>query len=326
VRQRLRAITLARTVVALVSPLGARLGSLLLRTAGGRKVMNAAAERLGPLGGDAFISLFAQARPTGAFLWTCRFGRSRFVLPVAPHLPRSWEAAWLWRWVGNAGVRRLYELCVARGAGVLLDVGANDGLHSYPFAAHGFECVCFEPQQSNREYIELTAKANGFAIDIVGSAVGERDADEVEFFLSDQSRMSSMVREHVASRENPRVVRVPCVTLDSYCSKQRITPSFVKIDVEEYEWPVLAGAEQMLHGSRPDLFVEVAPRPDRERIWTLLCEELDYRAFYVDGFDSQQPFRPISTSDAFLQASAERSAHILFAGGELATAVAPWCK
>jgi FkbM family methyltransferase len=329
VRRRLRGAKLARSAVALVSPFGAKLGTLLLRSSAGRKLMNAACERLGAIFGDAFIALFAQARPSSPFLWNCRFAGRSFVLPVAPDLPRSWAAAWTWRWAGNAGNRRFYELYLSssRGDRVLLDVGANDGLHSYPFAAHGFQCVCFEPQPSNCDYIELTAERNGFAsLDVVRSAVGEQDAERVDFFLSDRTVLSSMVRDHVERFGRPQVATVPCVTLDSYCSGRGITPNLVRIDVEGSEWPVLAGAELIVREARPDLFVEVHPTPTKERVWTLLQEELEYRTYYVDRFESRRPFEPITSLPAFVRTSAERAGNFLFARPELASALAPWCR
>jgi hypothetical protein len=50
---------------------------------------------------------------------------------------------------------------------------------------------------------------------------------------------------------------VPVVTIDDYCDRQRITPTFLKVDVESAEDRVLAGAERTLRRSGPVVVVEM---------------------------------------------------------------------
>jgi hypothetical protein len=71
--------------------------------------------------------------------WTIGFGGTTFRVPVLPEIPRTWNAARLWGWSAQRSLRMFYEwYLLARPGGVFFDVGANDGLHTFPFAQHGY--------------------------------------------------------------------------------------------------------------------------------------------------------------------------------------------
>ncbi len=218
-------------------------------------------------------------------------------MPVTPELPRSWTNALVWRWPPNLPIRRLYRAYLAcRGAeGTLLDVGANDGSHSWMFSLAGWRCIAFEPQPSCGTYLRQLAMLNRFShLAVEQSAVGDRPAASADFYVSASSWFSSVDPEQVARFETPERIAVEMITLDAYCQEHRIAPNCIKIDVEGHELHVLRGAKDVLARTKPDLVVEVSADPDtRDGIWELLGP-LDYRMYAL----VREGVRPILTPEA----------------------------
>src|SRR5262249_59184998 len=100
-------------------------------------------------------------------------------------------------------------------------------------------------------------------ITVVSAAVGATDG-EAEFFTGGETMSAALFRENLAElspqhfTEGVEVLRVPMVTLDTFCAERRIDPSLIKIDVEGAEADVLRGATRLLGGSTR-FVVEVHP-------------------------------------------------------------------
>jgi FkbM family methyltransferase len=291
------------------------LATLALRWPPFRALANDVYERGGATFSALFNLAFNEARIKSDFVWRCEFGGRAFVLPVLSTSARSWNAARVWRWSGNRAIRSLYEdYLQARPAGVLFDVGANDGTHAYPFAVSGYRCVCFEPQSSCVEYVRLVCERNGFdQVTVEQTLVMAGTPRDVEFFVSRSSWYSSTSAALVARFEKPESIRVDTVSLDQYCLAHGILPTFVKIDVEGAELEVLRGARKLIHEALPDLFVEVSSDDNNKRhVWELLAAQ-DYRCFHVDHVVRER--RAVNTLEAFLGAGAsEPNADFLFLG------------
>ena len=231
----------------------------------------------------------SDARIVTPFEWVTRFGTETLLVPVKPTQQRSWNNALYWRWPAAAVSRTLYEWYLSARATsgqpserLLLDIGANDGLYTYPFAAHGWNCVAFEPQASCVEYIADVCALNDFrSVVTVQAAAGDHSAPSVEFFVSDRSWYSSLDRANVEQFEAARAERVPLVALDDYCAERDLRPTALKIDVEGAELGVLTGASSVLRRHSPDIFIEVASDPENRRaVWELL-QQLGYRLYLV---------------------------------------------
>jgi len=281
------------------------LGSILLRSSRLRRVFNLSLERLGPRYGDLFDRLFGGAKPSCAFNWKCGFAGRKFEIPVTPDFPRSWGNARIWRWCGNRLIRRFYEFYLgAFGSGTLFDVGANDGTHTYPFASHGYDCTCFEPQAQCIAYIERVCQLNGLSnVTIQQCAVGDKDCPGVKFHVSSSSWYSSLDRERVDRWEASTPARVEMISLDSYCRRRGVEPSLIKIDVEGCEARVLQGGGDLFRRLRPDAFIEVTQVPENVRdIWGFFSK-LGYRCLVIQP-TARRPFLPIEDVDHFLEAGA----------------------
>src|SRR5262249_11707626 len=132
--------------------------------------------------------------------------------------------------------------------GTFLDVGANWGNHSYPFAASGYRCVSFEPQTICCNFISRVRDLNALhKLTVASCAVGARCQDSMPFFESEVETFSSMNQRHVEGFKVPwRQRTIECVTLDAYCGRQRIVPTLIKIDTEGFECEVIRGARSVL--------------------------------------------------------------------------------
>lgn len=139
-----------------------------------------------------------------------------------------------------------------------IDLGANIGYFSCLAAAHGANVHAFEPNPSMVERLERTRDLNGFAerMRINPIAVASRDGS-AEFHVSPQQAntgLSSLLP--LPHLQGGAVLKVPTVTLDTYCDRQRLAPiRLLKIDVEGAELQVLAGAGRVLSEWRPDAII-----------------------------------------------------------------------
>jgi FkbM family methyltransferase len=293
------------------------LTTLLLQWPFFRKLANQAYERGGEALADLFNLTFDGARIELPFEWRCEFMGRAFVLPVLPTPARSWSAARVWRWSGNRAVRSLYEDYLrARPAGVFFDVGANDGTHTYVFAASGYRCVSFEPQASCVEYIRLVCLRNRFdLVQVEQTLVMAEEAPHVDFFVSPSSWYSSIHADRVARFEAPERIRANALSLDRYCLDRGVHPTLLKIDVEGAEVEVLRGTRGVLREFRPDILVEVATQePNSRQVWELLVPE-GYRCFHVDHIARGR--QAIGSLSGFLNAGRSAAvADFLFLAGK----------
>jgi FkbM family methyltransferase len=150
---------------------------------------------------------------------------------------------------------------MAKGAKVVLDVGANAGIYSLAALAvqsdanvHAFEPT---PEIANR--LRATAKLNGLdhlyvhevaVSSKTGSATlhrfrGERDANEGMNFITERSGSDGE--------------RVQTVCLDQFCQEHFIDKvDLLKIDIQGQEYAALKGADQLIRAGRiTTIFMEL---------------------------------------------------------------------
>jgi FkbM family methyltransferase len=304
--------TLLRPIARRMARVSNRLVPTLLRIRPARRLLNAVYERSGSRGARVISYFMGEAEPRNDFVWKLRIDGRTLLLPVTSQLKRSWSDALFWRWPPALPTRAFYEwyLQEARGNGagppILLDVGANDGMVTYPFAARGWRCVLFEPQDSCLRHIAAVCRLNDFRdVTSVQCVVAAEDAGHVEFFVSPSSWYSSLSRDQVEKFEPSQVVLLPSITIDGFVRERSLAPTCIKIDVEGAEGQVLEGARETLERDRPDLVVEILSDPPlRTRIWDLLTP-LGYRFFMMTD-SSERPLTPITGLDGFVAAAADR--------------------
>jgi FkbM family methyltransferase len=78
---------------------------------------------------------------------------------------------------------------------------------------------------------------------------------ETSFYTSGTSGTSSLSSAHIKTHANR--IQVCVTTIDQYCGRNKVVPSLIKIDVEGFEFHVLAGAMETLRKARPTVLVEL---------------------------------------------------------------------
>jgi FkbM family methyltransferase len=289
---------LVRNAINVMHVPGYKLGSVLLERAAVRQYFNNAYENFGPSFADAFNSVFDNSAILSSFEWRNTFAEKEFRLPVFPEMQRSWNNARVWRWAGNRAIRKFYEIYLkAKPQGVFFDIGANDGTHTYPFAASGYECICFEPQPDCVDYIRRTSALNQFhRVRVEHLAMGDSDTEQVVFYISKSSWYSSLMKENVEQFETASPIHTKVVTLDTFCAESRLVPTLIKIDVEGCEWRVIQGGRKVFESVRPNLFAEISSDVVTiQKCWDFFTA-LDYKLYNVQHY-TNQPFSLMHSTD-----------------------------
>ncbi|WP_285507005.1 FkbM family methyltransferase [Actinokineospora sp. NBRC 105648] len=154
----------------------------------------------------------------------------------------------------NPFSRRLAVLCERLDVRAVLDVGANSGQYATFLRQSGFrgEIVSCEPVGDAYAKLERAAALDpGWHAERL--ALGERPG-EVEVNVAGNSYSSSvlpMLASHLdAAPESGyvRVERAEMSTVDDVLARRGLRPehTLLKIDVQGYEWEVLAGATAVL--------------------------------------------------------------------------------
>ena len=150
---------------------------------------------------------------------------------------------------------------------VALDVGANVGAYSVllgQWVGASGRVYAFEPSPATFcglvRHVALNAQDG--VVTPIAAAVTDRDGagDLIVAETAGESRLAG-------SNERARTtLSVPTVSIDSFCAREGLQPSFIKIDVEGAEVAVLRGARETIRrgGSGFALFVELHPS-----IWRL---------------------------------------------------------
>ncbi|MCS6773874.1 MAG: FkbM family methyltransferase [Thermoflexales bacterium] len=210
-------------------------------------------------------------RPYLRFVYTARSGivrglRRRGGLGFIPGRPLTAEERWLIEqsWQGK----------------VVYDVGAYQGIFTMFFAravGDRGHVVAFEPNPRSAEQLREHIALNGFS-----------NVRVVQVALSDADGMGKLAVPKNAPEMSQLTVGstgfvVPIHRLDTLLRELNLpVPSFIKIDVEGEELPVLRGSATLLREQRPVLLIEVHPRTSSSALWHFL-NEMKYQTYSVES-------------------------------------------
>lgn len=139
---------------------------------------------------------------------------------------------------------------------VVWDIGANCGVMAF-LAARARQIVAVEADPFLSHLLQESVGLSGVPVNIVSAAVFSTRS-LASFSIARRGRASNFLSavggNNSSGGERSRIM-VPTITLDDLLQAFD-PPTFVKIDVEGAEVPVLEGARSLLHDVRPILYYE----------------------------------------------------------------------
>lgn len=152
---------------------------------------------------------------------------------------------------------------------IALDVGAHVGYFSTYFAylvGPGGRVIAFEPSDENLRY----TRANVGSLDNVQletHGISNFTGDASFYVESLTGQNNSLVENYQVFEDNAtragfacerRKVTIKVTTIDEVCRRLKITPHFIKMDIEGAELEALQGMSETLRFARPVVLLEVS--------------------------------------------------------------------
>ena len=148
-----------------------------------------------------------------------------------------------------------------KNGGTFVDIGANIGLITVPVARAGIDCISFEPDPENFEFLKRNVEAAGVAakVTLYNLAIYDREA-QLSFEKSDWNFGDHRIRnvdqpaEGIFGEQHRRVIAVDATTLDGKLAVGSLKkPIVIKIDTEGAEVNVFRGGKNFL--AQSDLII-----------------------------------------------------------------------
>lgn len=263
-----------------------RLVSHLVRRSLSRRLLNSVYDRFSTSQKESFYWFFSKlfrdsAQSFDASHWQVSFAGRRIVMPL------TGEETWL-EWDAavsllghDSEIKRTYELLIRseRRPRLFFDIGANYGLHSLLFLAHGIETVSFEPNRNCHPYFRRIADLNNVSCNIQPVAIGSKEGSLPLWFPEKDTWFGTTdpaTRDRLLAGSSLDRVEVQQTTLDRFVAGYGRGPQLIKIDTEGNELRVLQGGVNTLGAYRPAVIFESWPGDDRDALLKIF-DEMDYR-------------------------------------------------
>ena len=174
--------------------------------------------------------------------------------------------------------------------GNVLDIGANIGITSVPLAkrvCHG-KVFSFEPIPQNLKALKRIKEYYHIPnIEIFEMALGEKQGEltmVLPVIHNVQFQGFSHVVEGNTAKEKGKLFSVPVERLDDLQDLQMLPEiNAIKIDVENFEYHVLLGAEKLLKRHKPIIYCELWDNEKRMLTMNLLQEHFGYRVMVLEN-------------------------------------------
>jgi FkbM family methyltransferase len=177
----------------------------------------------------------------------------------------------------------------------VIDIGSNFGFYTLFFSRVVGESGCvysiepvpltFEILSNNIGKLQLdNVKVLNYAI---SEKIGIAQMEIPEYGSGGESFYSARLVNRVNDTSSLRKYSIVTKTLDSLFSDWEREISFIKIDVEGHEWPVIQGAEKVISRFLPALFIEVTGNPEDQnsKAFQLFNHLINkgYSTYWYDG-------------------------------------------
>ena len=168
----------------------------------------------------------------------------------------------------------------------VLDIGANIGVMTYYFskklpnsAIHSFEPI----PENLKVLLRVKQKLKLLNVKTYSCAIGEKTGT-IEMIMPERNKVYFHGLSHVISNSEykGKIKSVEVKRLDDIKEFNSVKVSAIKIDVEEYEYNVLVGAEELIKKNRPIIYCELWNSGNRRKSMDFI-KSLDYKICIHNG-------------------------------------------
>ncbi len=151
-----------------------------------------------------------------------------------------------------------FLLSVLQDGDTAIDIGAHKGGYTYwmdKAVGHLGKVIAFEPQPAGARLLRQLFPH----VTVEQAALSDHSGEKV-LYIKPRSYEVSFEASLSADYPDALTQSVQTITLDDYCSRRRLRPRFIKIDVEGHELEVIRGAVETLKLARPYMLIEIEKR------------------------------------------------------------------
>jgi FkbM family methyltransferase len=165
--------------------------------------------------------------------------------------------------------------------GVAFDIGANVGEYSRLLATKFALVYAFEPHPDNVKIINKNILPNIKVEEVaVSNTTGTcKLYTQPDNLITGHSISEDIVSHHNWQLDKKRFMKVPCITIDDFCSQQNVAPSFIKCDIEGGEAFIWETAIKTLNEHNITIALEIHYGVDVERLAKIFTD-LNYKIEY----------------------------------------------
>ncbi|MCB9223527.1 MAG: FkbM family methyltransferase [Crocinitomicaceae bacterium] len=175
-------------------------------------------------------------------------------------------------------------LDAVKGEGDLLDVGANIGIMTYHMSKRfpRKTTMAIEPMPSNIEVLmKIIQKYDLSNVEMIPMAVGDQEDQEIKMILPKKGKvkmqgLAHVKHESITEWNEGEEYTVMSDTLDQLCIGRKIAG--IKMDIENYEFFALKGAQELLLRDKPVVYLELWKNENRDNCFDFLLN-LGYKAY-----------------------------------------------
>jgi FkbM family methyltransferase len=153
-------------------------------------------------------------------------------------------------------VKRLLDNEVSKDD-VVVDVGANIGIHVIPLAKKVSKIIAFEPHPKTSEILEMNITLNRINNAVVVKKIVGNSEKRESYVLSTVPAYSGVASTNHAKMDS--IIEVESVTLDRALKNEKKI-NWLLIDAEGFELEVLEGARGILLEHSPKIIIESLPQ------------------------------------------------------------------
>lgn len=224
-----------------------------------------------------------------ACFWEVRVPTEKIRLPLGhKDTPLEWEQAL--SCLGHDAEMRDFYFALLRTSSrpnVMLDVGANYGLHSLIMLKNRCRVISFEPNTSCHEYFITTCQLNNLKSDVQPYALGDELREIDMWYPQNATWLGTIVpgvRDELEKQHTLTRIKVRQSTIDDYVREANTLPDIIKIDTEGNELQVLRGAKHLLRDHSPIVLFESWTYSQREQLF----DELSFSKYGLWTLDYMQ--------------------------------------